>query len=126
MATCKHPTCGSTCRRALKQKKIYQLKRTPIKRSQKRIAKESKTRAAINRLYEITSRIYRSDHPQCEINSPVCTFFTQGVHHLKGKATDELLLDQQFWMPACNACNGYVEDHSAWAYANGKKLSKFS
>lgn len=31
MKTCKHPTCHDTCRRPVKPKKIYQLKRTPIK-----------------------------------------------------------------------------------------------
>lgn len=32
MKECKHPTCGETCRRPKPQKKIYQLKRTPIRK----------------------------------------------------------------------------------------------
>lgn len=51
--------------------------------------------------------------------------YTHGVHHLKGKATDELLLNEEFWMAACNPCNGFVEDNSEWAKENNKKLSKF-
>lgn len=32
MRECKHPTCGDTCRREKKPKKIYYLKRSPIKK----------------------------------------------------------------------------------------------
>ncbi|UAY56237.1 recombination protein NinG [Arachidicoccus terrestris] len=32
MSECKHPTCGEFCRRPKKEKKVYQLKRSPIKK----------------------------------------------------------------------------------------------
>ena len=34
--TCNHPTCHGACRRPKKQKKIYQLKRSPIKAKPKK------------------------------------------------------------------------------------------
>lgn len=111
---CTHPTCQGPCRRGKKETKFYNI---PAK---------SKNRAAVDKLYTAASKKYREQRKQCRINSPVCTKETQGVHHLKGKATTDLLLDQRYWMPACNACNGYVEDHSSWAFANGYKLSKFN
>jgi hypothetical protein len=33
---CRHPTCGETCRRTKKVKKIYTLKRTPIRKRSKK------------------------------------------------------------------------------------------
>lgn len=36
MRECKHPTCGDTCRRVKKPKKIYTLKRTPIRKRSKK------------------------------------------------------------------------------------------
>lgn len=110
---CNHPTCCGACRRPKKDKKIYIIPRV------------GKSRAVVNRLYDPAAKKYREDHPSCKINSPECTKKTEGVHHKKGKATTELLLDQRYWMPACNACNNYVESHSAWAMANGYKVSKF-
>lgn len=35
MKTCKHPTCADSCRRVKPAKKIYQLKRSPIKKKKK-------------------------------------------------------------------------------------------
>lgn len=36
MKECKHPTCGDVCRRPKKDKKIYSLKRTPIRKRSKK------------------------------------------------------------------------------------------
>lgn len=122
---CNHPTCGQTCRREKKAKKIYTLKRTAIKKKPYKIRKYSKKRQKTNRNYDVRARLFRIANPLCKINSPVCTGLTQCVHHLKGKATTELLIDEQWWMPGCWACNTYVEDNSDWAFDNDKKLSKF-
>lgn len=111
---CKHPTCGELCRRIKVVKK------------RKPIAKFSKKRITVNGQYSIDSRVFRALNPFCAIKSPVCTHRTQGVHHLKGKATIELLMNKKWWLSACNPCNDYVEANSAWAYENGFKLSKFN
>lgn len=110
---CKHPTCEGECRRPKKEKKRYV------------IPKVSKKRAIVNRLYDVKARQYRKENPYCKIKSPVCTKITEGVHHMKGKATHQLLMDERYWEPACNACNSYVEAFSTWAYENGHKISKY-
>ncbi len=115
------------------EQKKYQLKRTPIKKKpgkpkprQKSKPKQySKKRQALNRLYAAKSKPIWQD-AECGIKAPGCTFFAQGIHHLKGKATEALLMDEKYWIPACNCCNEYVEKHDAWARENGFKLSKFN
>jgi len=112
---CKHPTCFDSpfCRRVKKVKKIYRLR--PF----------SKKRADINKVYSVEAKKFREENPLCRINSPVCIINTQGVHHVKGKATVQLLMDKKFWKPSCNPCNGYIEDHSQWAQENGHKIPDY-
>jgi hypothetical protein len=91
------------------------------KRKQVKIKPVSDKRAALNKKYAEASRpIWKGQ--QCQIRSPVCTGKAQGIHHRKGKATAELLMDQRYWMSACNFCNTYVETHDAWARKMGFKL----
>jgi hypothetical protein len=90
-------------------------------KTRKPISPVSKKREKINAIYGPKAASFRYDNPKCVILSPVCTGATQGVHHVKGKATEELLLDENFWLPACNACNDYIEEKPLWAIANGFK-----
>lgn len=124
MRQCKHPTCGETCRRVKKEKKTYRLQRQPIKKKPYKLRQYSKKRSRLNTSYAKKSKSFREDHPLCVIHSPNCTHYTQGVHHVRGKATETLLMDERFWLPACNACNTYIEDHSDWAKQNGFKKTK--
>ena len=124
---CKHPTCsGATCRRPKKEKKMYVLKRTPLKKKPYTIRKVAPKRAEINKEYKEKSAAFRKANPKCQIQSPECTGKTEGVHHMKGKTSHELLIDETYWMAACNRCNQYVESHDEWARANGFKLSKYN
>src|SRR5687768_4799524 len=110
---CRHITCeGETCRREKPQRKIY------------RIRKVSKKREGVNREYFKRSRIFRKANPLCAIKAEGCSKLTEGVHHMRGKENLEKLMDENYWLPACNRCNNYCESHSAWARENGFKLSK--
>lgn len=112
MRECNHPTCGETCRRPKKVKKRSYLR--PF----------SKKRQKLNVKYGTRSKVFREENRLCVIKSPDCTLYTQGVHHVCGRATKTLLMDERHWLPACNACNLYVETHSEWARENGfKKLN---
>ncbi len=120
---CNHPTCsGAHCRRPKKEKKMYRIK--PV----------SEKRREINKVYEPRAKAFREANPRCVINSPECRNreaepgkrTTEGVHHVQGKVTTDLLLDESLWLPACNRCNTYIEDHPQWAYANGFKLRTHS
>jgi len=108
---CKHPTCPTDgpCRR-------------PVKPG---IKKMSAKRAKQNTVYLAKSHAFRKLFPLCQIKSPDCTIKSQGIHHLKGKATEELLMDETLWKSACNACNLYVEVNAKWGFDTGNKLSKF-
>ncbi len=117
--TCIDPGCnwpqfgGGYCTR-------HQYKRTDKKK--KAISQFSKKRQIINLEYSREAREFREANQLCKINSPVCTRHTQGVHHVKGKATIDLLMDKNFWKPSCNPCNNYIEENSQWAFDNGHKI----
>lgn len=82
----------------------------------------SDKRRELNKLYDMEARQYRKENPECAIKSPNCTKYTQGVHHKKGRGKN--LLDKKTWLPACNACNHYVEAHHQWAIDNGFKTRR--
>ncbi|WP_153799047.1 hypothetical protein [Foetidibacter luteolus] len=122
---CKHPTCGDTCRRETKPRKTYVLKRSPIERKPYKIRRYSLKRSKVNKTeYSPKAKQYIIDNPLCNIQSPVCTYFSQCVNHRKGKQSIELLLDETYWEPSCIACNNWIEEHDAWARERGHKLSQ--
>lgn len=102
--------------------KWHQRLRTDKK--QKRIAVFSKKREGVNMVYNQKARAFREANPMCRVNSPVCTRFTQGVHHVRGKATNELLLDETNWLPSCNRCNLWIEENHEAAVSLGLKKSR--
>lgn len=98
-------------------------KESPPKKAKPPIKKVSDKRKEINKEYKKISQPLWKNKP-CRINSPNCTKIAQGIHHLKGKTSTKDLLDTKYMLPACNACNTYVEDHHAWAVNKGFKISK--
>lgn len=122
---CGHLRCGETCRFGPKEKKIYRLKRTPIKKKKGyRMPKISEKRKAQNAVYKPVSEEMRKNFPMCAIKSPVCTKFTEGVHHTEGRVGSDFL-DESKMIPSCNACNRFVEDNSKWAKENGFKKPNY-
>jgi hypothetical protein len=106
----------------------------PINYNFKPIAKESKSRAAINRLYEARSRIFREEKKICEV-CPVlkaagiktfCSGKAEAVHHTRGKATIELLLKEIWWLASCFWGNGWIEDNSEKAFELQLKLPDYT
>lgn len=89
-----------------------------------KIRQYSKKRQRANREYAEKSRPWWKGK-QCAIRSPGCTGAATGIHHLKGKSSTELLLDERYWVPACGYCNTiWVEENHAEAVKNGFKLSR--
>ncbi|CAL1518153.1 hypothetical protein [Chitinophaga sp. MM2321] len=99
--------------------------RPPKENKVRKIKQYSDKRAKINREYYARSRPVWKDKP-CEINAPGCSKSADGIHHLKGKGTTELLMDEKYWMAACNKCNLFVEENHAWAVERGLKLSRLN
>jgi hypothetical protein len=92
-------------------------------KKRKKIKQVSKKREKANREYAKKSRP-RWMNRQCDIRAPGCTGTAQGIHHKKGKSSIELLLDMQYWIPACNHCNLWVEVHDRQARELGFKLPR--
>jgi hypothetical protein len=63
-------------------------------------------------------------NPFCKIKSPVCTKVATVINHTRGR-TEDVILDEAWWEASCPACNGYIEEHDAWARKHGHKVSKF-
>lgn len=99
---------------------------TPEK-EKKGIKPVSDKRAEINKKqYVPASKRFVKEHPECELKMEGCTGKSQCVHHTKGKATIELLLDEQWWKGSCYHCNTLVEILDEEAREKDLKLSKFN
>jgi hypothetical protein len=57
MATCKHPTCGESCRRPVKPKKRYYLKRTAIKKK-KPVLKKDLSVLSVTELMQLAKMVF--------------------------------------------------------------------
>jgi hypothetical protein len=105
------------------RKKLKLESKPPKQKKRYKIAQYSKKRQRANREYSAKTRPLWQGVP-CKIRSPECTGMSQGMHHLKGKATIEDLLNTDNMICCCNPCNGYVERHHDWAVRKGFKLSR--
>lgn len=95
----------------------------PLKKKiRQRVRKKSKKLATREREYKkiVAEMIHESN--LCELTTPVCTGVAEGLHHMKGRGIH--LLTRKFLKRACNACNGYVERHPAYALENGLSVSR--
>jgi len=99
---------------------FHQYLRTDKK--QKQLKPFSAKRVEVNKLYTAKAALFMATHKVCQINSPECRKEAKHVHHIKGRG--EELMNQQYWLAACDHCNLYVEDHHAWAVENGFKISR--
>lgn len=89
------------------------------------IAKESEKRGKINRKqYYPAARKFVRENPECKMKTKVCTGTTQCVHHSKGRSTEALLLNMDYWVAGCLACNAYVETADGEARGLGLKKTK--
>jgi len=122
---CNHPTCrNGICRRPIKEKKVYTLKRTPLKKKACKIKAVSGKREVINQHYRRLRIPFLKERRVCEIKSPECMGAATEVHHIKGRG--KYLLEVSTWKASCRACNGYVEKHDKWARENGHKESRLN
>jgi hypothetical protein len=120
---CKHPTCsGETCRRQKKEKKVYQLKRTPIKKKPHKISKVSEKRKYDLVQYREDRLRYLKANPICEAALGCCTRKATDVHHQKGRGI--MLNDQAFWIAVCRKCHDWITEHSKEAIEMGLSVRR--
>lgn len=107
----------------LQAKKAFGKAAPEVQKPVKRIPKVAEKRKATNREYAKKSGpVWKGK--LCQIRSPVCTGKAEGFNHAGGKETMEKLLDVTNGQAACNACNGYIEQHPAWAKERGFKIKR--
>lgn len=92
----------------------------------KQINKVSETQKDLNQKFAKAKREYLKEHPFCEAKIEGCTKVAIDVHHMKGKASEELLLDKNFFLATCRNCHTAIEANPAWAKQNGFSLSRHS
>lgn len=98
----------------------------PEQRRQQRLGKTSKGREKQLAIYRKFRREYLATHPECELQSMVCTNRSQEIHHViklghggalyPGPKADR---QGQVFMASCRLCNRYVEDNPAEAWERG-------
>lgn len=108
---CKHPCCGSVCRKK---------KPKPLR---KRIAPVSKKRAKDNRKYSTLRRDYLKEGDLCELRTPDCINLATCIHHVNGRTIH--FLNGSTWKKSCVPCNNWVESNHGKAEQMGLKKSKF-
>jgi hypothetical protein len=121
---CKHPTCGETCRREKKPKKVYVLKRTPLVKKPYKINRRSEKRAEQEKEYSKERIRFLKDHPVCEFNES-CQRESTDVHHTEGRIGD-LLTDFSKCKALCRGHHVWVELHPVEAKEMGLSKSRLS
>lgn len=106
---CKHPCCGTTCRR---EKKRYTIR--PY----------SKKRQKENRKYSALRKQFLEDRPVCEAKLEGCTGEASEVHHQAGRGKN--LLKTDTWLAVCRNCHQEITDNSKIAIELGLSKSRLT
>lgn len=85
-------------------------RKTPVKKSGKKIKARTKERARDERVYAKIRGPYLEQHPECAIKGPTCTGKATEINHRKGRRGKQLLNVKDF-EPSCHNCNQHVEKH---------------
>ena len=102
------------------------MKRSPLKRT-KGLRPRSKKMAEFyrnERVPEVVEAVGGGKRP-CQIKSPVCTKYVQGIHEILTRARAGGIMAANFdgnKVPCCHACNQYVTqdvEGMRWAKENG-------
>lgn len=100
------------------------LARLPRDKSKKRrLPQRSDKKEETDALLKILIPPYLERYPECDIKSPVCTYFSTCVNHTKGRGENEVL-NVATWQPSCHPCNGWIEANHAIARESGHKESR--
>lgn len=134
---CGHLRCGATCRLGKKPKKVYFLKRTPIKKKpyklkRTRVKRVSDKRKEQNKIYSERREIFLKAHQNCECGRPECideitkqVRKSEDVHHKKGRG--KYFLDESTWLAVARVCHQWIETHpleSKELGLSGSRLNK--
>lgn len=124
---CRHPCCsGEKCRKkTVKPKKVYTLKRTPIKKKPYTIKKVSDKRKVELQEYSALRKEFLTKNPTCNANLSGCTKQATEIHHMNGR-DGSMLTYVGFFMPICRSCHNYITEHSDWAIKVGFSVRRIT
>lgn len=116
----------------LEQRRLQKLGITTVSKVEvKKIIEKKKIKPRSKKLSDLMKKEYVPQVKKmieaktpCSLKTEMCTGKAEGFHHPYGKASKELLLKEK--VPACNACNLWVEVNDKEARERGLKKSKFS
>ena len=74
--------------------------------------------------YKIVRDAYMKKNVVCEANLSDCTGLSTEIHHVMGKNSKELWLDDNFFMAVCANCHRNIEEGGAWVYELGFKIRR--
>jgi hypothetical protein len=89
----------------------------------KKIAQTSEKRKITLKSYSNQRKDFLQKNAVCKLKLSRCTSKATVIHHTKGKSSEELYLDEKFWMASCWNCNLDVETYEQ-AYEEGLKIHR--
>lgn len=129
---CTIPDCDNLAERSglcatharLERKAESDSKKAALKKStHKQIAKTSDKMAQALREYSKASKQFLRENPKCVVFPNLLAI---EVHHGKGRATIELLLDQQYWKPVSREGHNWIHNNPKEAIERGFSFSRLS
>ena len=87
-------------------------RKTPLKRTGRKLRLVSRKRAKQNKLYSEIRKVYLEENPACE----VCGKQATQIHHKRGRIHDRLN-DTAFFMAVCFECHHWIHHNPQIAYA---------
>lgn len=103
------------------KKKKYAIRRTPIKKKFYRVPKVSAKRKEENKVYSERRKVFLAAHPVCQAGLAECTKTATDIHHKAGRV-GKRFLDEAGWLPTCRNCHRKIEADPVGAKA--AELSK--
>lgn len=93
---------------------------------QTEIKKMSETHKETLKQYRTKRAEFLKSHPVCMANLEGCTKKATQVHHMAGKASRELYLNEKLFLACCHNCHAIVERNPAFSKQNGLSVSRHS
>lgn len=94
----------------VKPKKVYVLKRTPLKRSTTPINRRSAVQSKRENKYNYLVGIWKKQPENAFCCFPGCRQPTEDCHHTRGKLK-QLLFDSRWWSPVCRTHHTWIDAH---------------
>lgn len=127
--TCSIPDCDNLAERNGICATHNREQRKAIKESLKPNKKPVRIRDVSVKMREALKE-YSKEAKQFIIENPQCAVFphlpSTEVHHMKGRATIELLLDQRYWRAVSREGHVKIEMNPEWAKEMGFSLSRLA